>query len=186
MLLSEIRQISTLKSYPIISKIELKYCYSAQNQLRINYNKINVDQMATSLQEYYQQRIPTVKYQFTNLVKLNTNFFSDEELRRQIIDIIMENSIKQTNDGLTGVTFENDARQIAFKYLFKILEKGLIQMNLRMNQVPNFLGLYSKLFDQNLGSLIFQQRVNGHITNKGLRIMSTQSMEPKFNLLSVI
>ncbi|CAD8144078.1 unnamed protein product [Paramecium pentaurelia] len=71
-LLSEIRQISTIKSCLILTKIkniEIKSCYLEYNQLRINYDNINFDQMVINL----------------NLVKLNTNFLTDEERLRQII-----------------------------------------------------------------------------------------------------
>ncbi|CAK84304.1 unnamed protein product (macronuclear) [Paramecium tetraurelia] len=184
-LLSQIRQISTLKSYPIptkIQNIEIKSCYLEQNQLRINYDKINFDQMVINLQEYYKQRIPSIKYQFKNLIKLNTSFFTDEERLRQIIDIIMENSIEQTKDGFIGITFENDARPNCIQV--SIQDTGIgINLELMKDEMGSKLsGLFiANYLTKILGVSFFNKKINGQIANKGLRIVTTQEYGTKIS-----
>ncbi|CAD8087889.1 unnamed protein product [Paramecium primaurelia] len=133
--LSEIRQISTIKSYPILTKIqniEIKSCYLEQNQLRIKYDNINFDQIL---------RILSLTDSKNKILIQKSN----EERLRQIIDILMENSIEQTKDGFIGITIENDARPNCIQISIQDTVKGINLDELKDKSSTKLSGLYTIL-----------------------------------------
>ncbi|CAD8207243.1 unnamed protein product [Paramecium pentaurelia] len=98
------------------------------------------------------------------------------------IKMMRSKIIEQTKDGFFGITIENDARPNCIQISIQDTGKGINLDELKYESGTKLSGLFiANYLTKILGVSFFNKKINRHIANKGLRIITTQEYGTKIS-----
>ncbi|CAD8120216.1 unnamed protein product [Paramecium sonneborni] len=158
--------------------IEIKDTLKYSKTQYLQEEQLNIDNLINQLETKFQHQInPNIKLQFQNNLNVNGGEFKTDQLRLiQMLEILMRNSIDNTNEGYIKIIIEDDkiknCIQISVEDTGIGINQEIVEERFNSNQIQSLqiVNYLSKL----LGPLFYSKKISGQIANKGLRIKSLQ------------